>query len=619
MIAMLVVAAPTLAAAVGLTGGRSRRLAAGVAVSGTAISLALTGALWTQHPWREPIASDGLSGGFQPLPFATVVDGLALTVATMVCFVALMVQIYSVTYMRRELRYGSYAAFVSLFTAAMLAVVVAGDLLFLVVGWEVMGLCSYLLIGQHWEQQGARRAAVKAFLVTKLGDVGFIVGIIVLIGVTGTLRLTDAVTAGSHDSTAATITSLLLFVGVMGKSAQFPLHAWLPDAMAGPSPVSALIHAATMVAAGIYVVARMYPLFLASPVTLSFMALVATVTMLGSALVAFAQDDLKRVLAWSTVSQLAYMVAALAVGSRDAAIFQMLTHAFFKALLFLGAGAVIHAVGSNLMRDMGGLRRAMPMTFLTMSVGLLALVGVAPLAGFFSKESILVAAQHASRGGAEIAPIFGLLVLVVSVVTIGVTTAYALRLWMMTFLRDSRGEKQAHDPPAGMRWPLVALTVPTIGFGLLGLSVLWLPTWMTANATQPGDPVEALTPDPLTVALSAAAVVVGGVLAWILSSRSSAGDASMALGRLRPGIASGLGVDTLYRWVAISPFRLAVGVVLRIDNRVVSRAVQGTGRMVLALGQRTQEMQRGNAQRYLSATLTAVTVAVVLVLVAVAT
>jgi NADH-quinone oxidoreductase subunit L len=617
--ALLMVLAPLVAAAVGLLGGRSRRMAAGAAVSGTAVALALAVSMWTMRPWQEPVVSDGLSGDIQPLPFITLVDGLAITVALMVCFVALMVQIYSVTYMRHELRYASYSAFVSLFTAAMLAVVVAGDLLFLVVGWEVMGLCSYLLIGQHWERRDAQRAAIKAFLVTKFGDVGFIVGIVVLIGATGTLKLTDAVAAGSHDATAATVTSLLLFMGVAGKSAQFPLHAWLPDAMAGPSPVSALIHAATMVAAGIYVVARMYPLFLESPITLTVMAVVACITMLGAALVAFAQDDLKRVLAWSTVSQLAFMVAALAVGSRDAAVFHMLSHAFFKALLFLAAGAVIHAVGSNFMRDMGGLRRSMPVTFLTMSVGLLALVGVAPLAGFFSKESILVAAQNAAHGGAAISSSIGWVVLGVCVITVGVTAAYALRLWTMTFLGDARERQQVHEAPAGLLWPLVALAIPTIGFGFVGLSVLWLPTWMSANATQAGGVPVALTPEPLTIALSAAAVMVGGLVGWSAARRAPDGDAAGALGRLRPTIAAGFGVDTIYRWFAVAPFRVAVRLVLRIDDGVVARTVHGSGRMTVSFGETVQEMQRGNAQRYLSASLTAVVVAVVLVLVAVTT
>jgi NADH-quinone oxidoreductase subunit L len=537
----------------------------------------------------------------------------------MVTFVALLVQIYSVTYMRDEPRYASYSAFISLFTAAMLAVVLAGDLLFLVIGWEVMGLCSYLLIGQHWEQRDAQQAAVKAFLVTKFGDVGFIIGIVVLIGATDTLILPDAVTAAAGETTVATVVSLLLFVGVMGKSAQFPLHAWLPDAMAGPSPVSALIHAATMVAAGVFVVARMFPLFLQAPITLTVMALVACVTMLGAALAAFAQDDIKRVLAWSTVSQLAYMVAALAVGSSEAAIFHLLSHAFFKALLFLAAGALIHSVGSSVMRDMGGLRRAMPITYATMSVGLLALVGVVPLSGFFSKESVLDAAESAAQGEQVVSSGMGWLVLITAVITVAVTAAYVVRLWLMTFLGPERHGSSLREVSMGMTGPLVVLAIPSALFGFVGLSAAWLPTWMTPNATEHNWIPEALTPKPLTVVLSVAAVIVGGVLAWASSRRASDRDSSRSLGAWRLVLASGFGIDTLYRWVAITPFQTAVRAVLRTDNSVVAPAVQAAGRTAIAVGSTTQRAQRGDAQKYLSAALTAVIVAVVLILVAVAT
>ena len=267
--ALLMVVAPTLAAVVGLLiGGMSRTAAAVAGVGGPAVALLVSASIVADRPWVFPQLDLGFVSGVLPFAGATTVDGMAASVALMVCVVATLVQIYSLGYMRREPRYASYSAFISLFTAAMLAVVVAGDLLVLVVGWEVMGLCSYLLIGQEWERQDARRAAVKAFMVTKIGDIGFIVGIVVLIGATGTSSVTDAARAAASDPTVALFASSLLLLGVLGKSAQFPLHAWLPDAMAGPSPVSALIHAATMVAAGIYVVARLYPMFLAAPLVL---------------------------------------------------------------------------------------------------------------------------------------------------------------------------------------------------------------------------------------------------------------------------------------------------------------------------------------------------------------
>ena len=613
--ALVMVLLPLLAAFLGLVlGGMSRMVAATFAVAGPFAALVVAVSLAAKQPWSEPLVDTGFQGVLQPLPLATVVDGLAISVALMVCFVATLVQVYSIGYMRHEPRYSSYAAFVSLFTAAMLAVVVAGDLLFLVVGWEVMGLASYLLIGQHWERQEARQAAVKAFLVTKVGDIGFIIGIVVLIGATGTTLLPSAVQAAAADPTVATVASGLILLGVLGKSAQFPLHAWLPDAMAGPSPVSALIHAATMVAAGVYVVARLYPMFLASPEVLTLIAVIACVTMLGAALIALVQSDLKRVLAWSTVSQLAYMMAALAVGSRDAAVFHLLSHAFFKALLFLAAGAVIHAVGSGVLSDMGGLRRTMPVTFVTMTIGLLALVGVFPLAGFFSKESVLVAAEHAASGEEVVAPWVGWTVLVVAVVTIAVTAAYALRLWLLTWVGERRDTTHdAHEAPPVMYVPLVLLAIPTLVFGLTALDVELLPTWVQATATEPFDVPEALTPEILTILLSVAALVGGAAAALVARRRQPTAGRATAL------LAGGLGVDAAYEWVVVRPFVVLVRWTTGFDRSAIQQAVSGVGSGATSAGSLLQRTYRGDVQRYVSTALTAGIVAVVIVLVAVAT
>jgi NADH-quinone oxidoreductase subunit L len=606
---------PLLAALLGLLlGGMSRRVAAVFAVAGPFTALVVAVSLAARQPWSEPLVDTGFRGVLQPLPLATVVDGLAISVALMVCFVATLVQVYSIGYMKDEPRYASYAAFVSLFTSAMLAVVVAGDLLLLVVGWEVMGLASYLLIGQHWEQQEARHAAVKAFLVTKVGDVGFIIGIVVLIGATGTTLLPSAVQAAATDPTVATVASGLILLGVLGKSAQFPLHAWLPDAMAGPSPVSALIHAATMVAAGVYVVARLYPMFLASPEVLTLMAVIACITMLGAALIAVVQNELKRVLAWSTVSQLAYMVAALAVGSRDAAVFHLLSHAFFKALLFLAAGAVIHAVGSGAMRAMGGLWRSLPVTFATMTISLLALVGVFPLAGFFSKESVLVAAEHAAAGEEVVAPWVGWTVLVVAVATIAVTAAYAVRLWLLTWVGERRDTtRAAHEAPAVMYVPLVLLTVPTLVFGFTALDADLFPTWIQATATEPFELPQALAPELLTILLSVTAVAAGAAAALVLRQRTP------AEGRVSASLARGLGIDAAYEWVVVRPFLVIVRWTTDFDRSAIQQAVSGVGSGATSAGSLLQRAYRGDVQRYVSHALTAAIVAVVLVLVAVAT
>jgi NADH-quinone oxidoreductase subunit L len=613
-IALAMVTLPAAAAAGGLLfGGMSRSVAALFAVLGPTGALVLSIVLVQDQPWLRPAIDSGFVSPVQPFPAATVVDGLSSSVAVMVCLVAALVQVYSIGYMRHEPRYATYSAFISLFTAAMLAVVVSGDLLILIVGWEVMGLCSYLLIGQQWEQAEARRAAVKAFLVTKLGDVGFVVGIVVLIGATGTSAIPDAVRAAAADPTVAVVVSTLLLFGVLGKSAQFPLHAWLPDAMAGPSPVSALIHAATMVAAGIYVVARFYPMFLAAPGVLTVMALIACLTMLGAAIAALGQSDLKRVLAWSTVSQLAYMLAALAVGARDAAIFHLLSHAFFKALLFLAAGVIIHQVGTSSMRQLGGLRRGMPVTFITMTVGLLALVGVFPLAGFFSKESMLVAAERAAQGDAQVAPWVGWTVLVIGIITVAVTAAYATRTWVLTWPGQRDGATVVREGPTVMTGPLVALAIPTLFFGWAIWKNSWLQTWIMASATQPLASVDHLRPLWTTVALSTVAVLVGAG-GWVV--------AKGRVSRWLPedGLAArGFGVDALYDVVVVRPYLWVVRVVTAFDRRVLVRSVSEVGTATGLVATGIQRQHRGDVQRYISAAFTSVVVVLVLVLVAVAT
>lgn len=361
----------------------ARRAAIGLGVAGAAGALLIAVVLLVRVGAPVETSTTWVDLGGLRVTLGVRLDGAAALVAVAVAAVALAVQVYSVGYLKRgphddvevDHRYPPYAAQISLFTAAMLLVVVAGDLIMLLVGWEVMGLCSYLLIAHDRRLPEAPAAAMKAFLVTRVGDVGFLLGIAVLGVSAGSFRIADVL---AHDHSAGLLTTacLLLLAGVAGKSAQFPLHTWLPDAMAGPTPVSALIHAATMVAAGVYAVTRLYPLFERAPAALAVLGVMAAVTLLLGALAATAQDDLKRVLAWSTVSQIGYMTGALAVGSPTAALFHLLSHAAFKALLFLAAGAVIHAVGTTLMSRMGGLRATMPVTFWCTVVGLGALAGV---------------------------------------------------------------------------------------------------------------------------------------------------------------------------------------------------------------------------------------------------
>ena len=614
--------APALAALVGLLAGpRWPRAVVPLAVGGTTVSLlaatvlvgrAIAGRDPGELAWVERAQLGSVPTGAAVMGLDLRVDGFAALVSLAVAVVAMAVQVYSIGYLKGDPRYSSYAALVSLFTAAMLLVVFADDLMVLLVGWEVMGVCSYFLIGHHWEQEGSRASAVKAFVTTRLGDVGFLFGIFVLGSETGSFSITGVLEADLAEGTA-TLATLLLLAGVVGKSAQFPLHTWLPDAMAGPTPISALIHAATMVAAGIYLVARLFDVFLLAPVTLAVMAVIACVTMLGGALAALAQDDIKRVLAYSTVSQLAYMLAGLAVGSSAAAGFHLLTHAAFKALLFLAAGSVIHAVGTNLMPDMGGLRRLMPVTFATMTVGLAALAGVPPFAGFFSKEAVLGAAEEAALHEGPVASWAGWLVLVVGLATVAVTAAYVTRLWLMTFFDRPRSPVAAHEAPAVMRWPLVALAVPSVLLGAIGARGA-LDRWISAEVWQARVPREVrvtdfplvdLGPHLVTSLLSVALVVVGAgavLSTWRLEPLV---DPTLGL-RARVAMERAFYVDDVYDRLVVRPVRAATGGVAWTDDTVVGGAVRATGSEAGRLARLVSLTQAGNVQTYLTGLLAGV-------------
>ncbi len=393
------------------------------------------------------------------------VDGLTAVMLIVVTAVSLAVHVYSLGYMHGDLRFTWFYVVLSIFTGSMLTVVLANNLILLLVGWEVMGVCSYLLIGHWYEEHENSSAAIKAFITTRIGDVPFTFGIFALISATGFTTtnipaIGEAIARPGTSSLLVTAAALLLLGGAIGKSAQFPLHVWLPDAMAGPTPVSALIHAATMVAAGVYLVGRMFEVFVhADPWVLTVVSAIAAITTLGAAFLAFVQDDIKRVLAYSTLSQLAYMVAGLSLGPQGVtfAFFHLFTHAFFKALLFLGAGSVIHAVHSNDMSDMGGLKDDMPVTFWTFLIGSAALAGVFPLAGFWSKDELLAGAWEQNQW------LFAILLLVAVM-----TAFYMARCVLLTFFGTYRGHGHPHESPPVMTGPLVALAGASVVVGLLG-------------------------------------------------------------------------------------------------------------------------------------------------------
>jgi NADH-quinone oxidoreductase subunit L len=418
-----------------------------------------------------------ISFGAFHLELGIRVDSLAAMMFVVVCLVSLLMQIYSIGYMHGDVRYTWYYAAVNLFTGSMLTLVIANNTVQLLVGWELVGVCSYLLIGHWFEEKENSDAAIKAFITTRAGDLGFVIGVIVLFYGAHTFnigQIQERVSAGDVSTVAIVAGSLLLFSGAVGKSAQFPLHVWLPDAMAGPTPVSALIHAATMVTAGVYMVARIYGLFSASEPTMAVISVIASITMLLAAVLALVQRDIKKVLAYSTVSQLGYMMAGLSVGAATAGIFHLWTHAFFKALLFLGSGSVIHAVHSNDMFEMGGLRKYMPITYGTFIIGSLALAGVPPFAGFWSKDEIVAAAFESGHT----------FVFVAALITAFLTAFYMARACTLTFFGRYRRLPIAggaddehpdhdhaavpHESPPTMTWPLIILAVLSIVGGWVG-------------------------------------------------------------------------------------------------------------------------------------------------------
>ncbi|MEU5699669.1 NADH-quinone oxidoreductase subunit 5 family protein [Streptomyces aurantiacus] len=649
-LAVLVPLLPFLGAVAGLLLGRTapgfvRPLA--VLPSLAALGLAAVVAVRQGGEQAVDVATELTPTGSVPVELALHIDGFAALVAILVALVATCVQIYSTGYLRDDPRYPSYAALVSLFTSAMLLVVYSGDLMVLLVGWEIMGICSYFLVGHYWETPEARAASIKAFLVTKLGDVPFLIGLFALAADTGSFRITKVlgnVASGGLDH--PTLIALLLLAGVAGKSAQFPLHTWLPDAMAGPTPVSALIHAATMVAAGVYFVARLLPVFAASAAALVVLAVMAAVTMAGSALAALAQDDIKRVLAYSTIGQLGYLTGALAVGDRGAAVFHLLTHGAFKALLFLAAGVIIHAAGTNslaAMSRMKDLRARVPDAYWTTTVALLALAAIPPFSGFFSKEAVLGAAEHAATGHAESVPsAAGWIVLVAGLVTALLTAAYAMRLWLLAFHGHGTEAPDHGKQPVAMNSVLWVLALPSLA---LGLATGLLPDWFDGRN---------LTPTLTTAVLGTGVALVGGIVtygAWqhttamagrvplgavaahpeadgglveaeaiashgpaygnVASAPDPADPGRLLLGPLHRHAAVGFHLDAVYAALFVRPVQAAATLVRFLDREVVDTYVRGAGALPRWLGAAVRRAQTGNVQTYVSALLAGTVVLVV--------
>ncbi len=610
----------SLAALLGLTGsGRwEARLSGYLTMAAIAASFLLS--LWALD---SVLQEDGARIGFEAHEWFVVgplrvdvgvtVDGLTAIMLIVVTSVSLLVQFYSQGYMRGDPGYNRYYAFMSLFTGSMLGLVLASNILQLFVFWELVGLCSYLLIGFWFYRDSARRAATKAFLVTRIGDLGFLIAILLIWSETGQLQIPaiqELAVTGLIGSTVLTWFALGIFAGAAGKSAQFPLHVWLPDAMEGPTPVSALIHAATMVAAGVYLVARFFPVFIVSEEAINTVAVVGAITAIMAASLAIVATDIKRVMAYSTISQLGYMMMALGVGAIGAAIFHLFTHAFFKALLFLGAGSVNHATGTFDMRKMGGLARFMPVTFLTTTVAGLALVGVFPLAGFWSKDEILLEAW------AEKPLIFW-----TALAGVFLTAVYVGRMLFLTFGGEYRGGEasehraeagqgaqtggrpaEPHESPWVMLLPLVVLATlaATVGFvniagGMSDILEGWLPE-ETHELVAAGDFV-------LWISVVSVAVGLAGLgLAWAIYSRKAirAEEVSAALEPVQVLLDRKYYLDELYETVILKGLimRGAAAGLDAWDRYVVDGVVNGVASLMRLSSEKIRLAQAGQAQLY---------------------
>jgi NADH-quinone oxidoreductase subunit L len=608
-------------AACGLLGtrlGKGFTTAAGVGSVGlatiAAFSRLLPFASGDHAPIVERLQPWFAAGGFS-VEFAYRLDALSAVMLSFVTFVGFLIHVYSVGYMHGETDagYARYFAYLNLFLFAMLNLVLGQNFVLMFLGWEGVGLCSYLLIGYFYEREYAAAAGKKAFVVNRIGDFGFVLGMFGLVSLFGSLdydAVFDAAVAnGAGNVPGLTVVCLCLFVGAMGKSAQVPLYVWLPDAMAGPTPVSALIHAATMVTAGVYMVARCNVLFRLAPEAMLVVAVIGAVTAVFAAVIALAQNDIKKILAYSTVSQLGYMFLACGVGAFVAGIFHVMTHAFFKACLFLGSGSVIHAMGDEQdIRKMGGLRSKLPVTYGTFLIATLALSGIPPLAGFFSKDAILAGVFEAHR------PVL----YAVGLLTAGLTAFYMLRLVSLTFYGSFRGtseqEHHLHESPPSMTLPLIVLAALSVVGGWVGLPAVF---GETANRFQaflapvlpPLQGAERAAHEALPHATEwllmglSVAVAGGGILLAVQWYARGEGRTPQKIASAFPGayalVADKFRVDELYHALFVQPFNWLCRVLWKVVDVLLIDGVLNAGAFLVELaGDLLRFLQTGNVRNY---------------------
>ena len=517
-----------------------------------------------------------------------LVDPLTAVMLIVVCFIALLVDVYSIGYMEGDPGYSRYFSFLSLFAASMLGLVVANNYFQMFFFWELVGLSSYLLIGFYFGKHSAVQANKKAFIANRVADFGFLLGFFYLFLIFGTFNfgeLANAIPAYAN-TTMLTIAAILVFIGPVGKSAQFPLHVWLPDAMEGPTPVSALIHAATMVAAGVYLISRQFVLFAHSDVTLLIIAYVGGFTALFAASIAIVNSDIKRILAFSTLSQLGYMVMVLGVGSVTAGMFHLTTHAFFKALLFLGAGSVIHAVHSNSIWKMGGLSKKMPITTWTFVIGALALAGIFPLAGFWSKDEILLVTRDAGFTGLYIMATF----------VAFLTAFYMFRLIFVAFFGESKAEHEPHESPPTMTVPLIILAVFSVVAGFIGAPFLEKAFWAFVYYGKPHHPV----PDLLVMVVSTAVALSGILLAWLIYYKKviSAEKIKDTFKPIHTLLENKYYIDEIYQWFFDKVVLVISSAFNWSDRNLVDGTAHGISDSFRAAGAKLRFIQTGSMQNY---------------------
>jgi NADH-quinone oxidoreductase subunit L len=556
-----------------------------------------------------PIA-DWIKVGSLEIPFAFQIDQLSILMLLVITGVGTLIHVYSIGYMSHDTGFGKFFAFLNLFVFFMLILVLGANFTVLFIGWEGVGLCSYLLIG-FWNQKNSYGdAARKAFIMNRIGDLGFLVGIFLLIqdfGTTDYQTIFTAIQSGDY-TTDLSIIAVCLFIGAMGKSAQIPLFTWLPDAMAGPTPVSALIHAATMVTAGIYMVIRANALFELSPEVLHFVGWIGLATALLGAAIGLFQNDIKKVLAYSTVSQLGYMFMGLGASAYTASFFHVMTHAFFKALLFLGAGSVIHAMSDEQdIRRMGGLKSKMPITFITFMLGTIAIAGIPPFAGFFSKDEILASLYHHD-------PVMWGLAILGS----ALTSFYMFRVFILTFYGEFRGtEKQAHhlhESPITMTLPLIILAVFSVGGGLINLPHFaggneFLAHWLAPLLPEAGEAGEVNFLSLEGGAPLLAAFLPAFLAIYVFGMQKSVPSEDAEISGIQKVIYHKFYIDELYDMLFVKPIAFLSNFFFQvIDFLVIDLFVEGLGRFVKYASSEFRRAQTGNVGIYLFCMVAAIVV-----------